>query len=103
MEDEEPEESLEPTRRDLVELFRQVFERRNRLDQDLETLLKSEVPLGVLSDIITHALGLPSRTKQGLLAEPKVERRVNMLRSILRNFVDRDPVVRIFPPHFSTN
>ena len=49
-----------------------VFERRHQLDDDLETLLKSTVPLGVLSDIITHALGLPSASKQGLLAEPRV-------------------------------
>jgi uncharacterized protein len=103
MEDEEPGESLEPSRRELVELFRQVFERQHRLDQNLETLLKSAVPLGVLSDIITHALGLPSETKQGLLAESKVERRVHMLQSILRRFVDPDQAVRIFPPQFSAN
>jgi hypothetical protein len=61
------------------------------------------VPLGVLSDIITQALGLHSETKQGLLAEPKVERRLDTLVSILREILDNDDAARGFPPHFSAN
>lgn len=103
MDDEEPEEPFESARHELVELFRNVFERRHKLDDDLDTLLRSTVPLGVLSDIITHALGLPSATKQGLLAEPKVARRVNTLRSLLLQIVDSGEPTRIFPPSFSVN
>ena len=103
MEDVEPGESFELGRHELVELFRQALERRHLLDEDLETLLKSVVPLGVLSDIITHALGLPVGAKQALLAEPKVERRLNTLRKILRQILDMNEGTSAFPPHFSAN
>ena len=103
MEDEEPGPSFGPSRPQLIELFRHVFESRNRLNEDLKTLLGSAVPLGVLSDIITHALGLPSATKQEFLAESKVERRVNLLCSLLRQMVDPGETIRIFPPDFSAN
>jgi uncharacterized protein len=103
MEDEEPGDSLEPGRHELVELFRRAFEKRHRLDDDLDKLLKSAVPLGVLSDIITQALGLHTEMKQILLAEPKVERRMNTLMSVLREILDNDDAVRGFPPHFSAN
>jgi uncharacterized protein len=103
MEDVEPGKSLELGRHELVELFRQASERRHLLDEVLETLLKSAVPLGVLSDIITHALGLPAGAKQALLAEPKVERRLNTLRKILRQILDMNEGTSAFPPHFSAN
>jgi uncharacterized protein len=102
-EDEEADPVFETCRDELIELFRHAFEKRQRLDEDLSALLQSSVPLGVLSDIIAHALGLPPLTKQGLLAEPKVERRVETLRRILRNIVDNDESTRIFPPPFSAN
>jgi uncharacterized protein len=103
MEDEEADESFGPSRVELLELFRQVFESRHPLDQDLGSLLKSAVPLGVLTDIIAHALGLPPATKQRLLAESKVERRLNLLRSWLRTMVDQGETAPIFPPNFSAN
>jgi uncharacterized protein len=65
--------------------------------------LQSSVRLGVLSDIIAHALGLPPLTKQELLAEPKVERRVETLRRILRHIVHNDESASVFPPPFSAN
>jgi uncharacterized protein len=103
MEDVEPRESLAPRRAELIDLFRRVFENRQRLDEELRSLLNSAVPLGVLSDIIAHALGLPSDMKHGLLAEPKVERRVKTLRSILRQLIDQQDAIRNFPPPFSAN
>jgi hypothetical protein len=87
----------------LIELFRHVFERRQKLDEGIAALLQSSVPLGVLSDIIAHALSLPALTKQALLAEPRVERRVETLRAILHNFIDNDESTTIFPPPFSAN
>ena len=103
MEDEEPGEADKRSRRELVGLFRLVFKRRHRLDEDLESLLRSPVPLGVLTDIITHALGLPSATKHELLAEPKVDRRVKLLRSLLRRIIDDVEMALTFPPNFSAN
>jgi Lon protease-like protein len=103
IEDEEAGQSAEPHRSELIELFRRVLLKRQRLDEDLKALLNSGVPLGVLSDIIAHALGLPSDVKHGLLAEPRVERRAKTLRSILRQIVDQSEAVRDFPPPFSVN
>jgi hypothetical protein len=65
--------------------------------------MRSSVPLGVLTDIIAHALSLPSMTKQALLAEPRVDRRVETLLDVLRNFIDNDESERVFPPPFSAN
>src|ERR1700677_4438471 len=103
MEDEELGASLEPGRHELVELFRRAFEKLHRLDEDLDSLLTSAVPLGVLSDIIAQALGLHSETKCRLLAEPQVELRLNTLLSILREILENDDAPRGFPPYFSTN
>jgi uncharacterized protein len=103
MEDEEPGETNKPARGELVELFRLAFEKRHRLDEDLESLLKSAVPLGVLTDIITHALGLPSAAKHELLAEPKVDRRVKLLGALLRRIIGDGEMARAFPPNFSAN
>jgi uncharacterized protein len=103
IEDEEADPAIEARRDELIGLFRRAFEKRQRLDEDLSALLQSSVPLGVLSDIIAHALGLPPLTKQELLAEPKVERRVETLRRILRHIVEYDVSTRVFPPPFSAN
>jgi Lon protease-like protein len=103
IEDEEPGPMFEARRHDLITLFRQVLEKRRQLDDDLKTLLDSAVPVGVLSDIIAHALGLPSEMKQTLLAEPNVERRALTLWSILRQVVEEKHSVRLFPPPFSAN
>jgi uncharacterized protein len=103
IEDEEADPAIETRRDELIGLFRRAFEKRQRLDKDLSALLQSSVPLGVLSDIIAHALGLPPLTKQELLAEPKVERRVETLRRILRHIVHNDESASVFPPPFSAN
>ncbi len=103
MEDQDAGESFDPLRREFIDLFRRVFDTRHRLDENLENLLKSSVPLGVLTDIITHALALPAETKQELLAEPNVARRVTLVFSILRQLVDVGEATRLFPPLFSPN
>ena len=98
---------LDPLRNDLVELFRAVFERQNQLDSDLGNLLQKTVPMGVITDIIGHALGLPPEIKQSLLNEPNVERRGENLVRILRQVISHDPKLagrfRPFPPPFSLN
>jgi Lon protease-like protein len=102
--DDEPEE---PRRSELIALFRRAFERQQKLDPDLASMLENALPLGVLSDIIAHALGLPGGLKQRFLAEPRVNARVTTLLTILRqipaaNFeaIGDD---RPFPPPFSCN
>ena len=103
-EDELPEE---PCRGELIALFRRVFQREREIDPDLGALLETALPLSVLTDIIAHALGLPSEIKQDLLAETDVTRRVSHLRKILEQVADQSPrsvhEPRPFPPPFSIN
>jgi len=102
--DQESDLPPEPRRRELVELFRAVVRRDHQLSDELDDLLKSVVPLGILSDVIAHALYLPAATKQGLLAETQIDRRIEMLQTILRDLDEgqRRPR-RSFPPPFGLN
>jgi len=97
----------EPHRVELVALFRKIFERHNEVDPYLAALLENRQPMGILTDIIAHALGLPPLVKQRFLNETRVWHRVEALRTILRQAVERDaatqPVSRPFPPPFSMN
>ncbi len=94
-------------RSELVRLFRALLTRSESPDTDLCTFLESDLPLGVLTDILAHALGLAPDMKQALLAERRVDRRVDELLDILRQAVARNPAAenlnRNFPPPFSSN
>lgn len=77
------------------------------MNSDLDSLLGKKLPLGVLTDIVSHALGLPSEVKQFLLAEAKVESRASSLLEILRQINEQLPTgtltAKPFPPPFSMN
>jgi len=103
IEDQEPGKSLAPARSELIGLFRDLSEKRQCLDDNFRELLDSAVPLGVLSDIIAHALRLPPQVKQALLAEPHVGHRVETLCMILHHILDQDGSKGAFPPPFSLN
>ena len=96
---------VEGRRQELVALFRQVHE--GDIDPDLNALFESEIPLGVLADIITQAMGFSAAIKQAYLAEPSVARRVLLLLDRLRNGeTDADGPSNsrsVFPPPFSRN
>src|SRR5262249_39741286 len=103
LQDVEPDGPLVHERSELISLFRAVIEKRERLDGDFATLLTSGVLLGVLSDVIAHALTLPADVKQSLLAETDVSRRIKILQLILRQIsVTREPRSAVHPP-FSPN
>jgi uncharacterized protein len=88
-------------RGELIALGREVFERQKPLEPDIQEWLGSELPLGVLTDLMAHALGLPPDLKQSLLAEPHVDRRAVSLLTTLKLYLTRaEPK---FPPPFSTN
>jgi uncharacterized protein len=102
------ESALEETQRsELIALFRRAFEHRHKLAPDLEAILESTMPVGVLTDIIGHALGLPAEVKQRLLADPRVDHRANLLLQILHQLLGSDAegleTGRPFPPPFSAN
>ena len=98
-----PTQPEEPARTELIGLFKQVFERHQKLDHDFAELLERGVSLGVLTDIISHALALPSSLKQCLLAETSVDQRVESIRLLLRKVATADEHRRLFPPPFSPN
>ena len=74
LEDRDLVENLDVHREELLGLFLQVFQQTHDLDPDLSRMLKSDLPLGVLSDVIAHALDLPVSLKQTLLEETRVDR-----------------------------
>lgn len=92
-----------PLQEKLIRLFLEVLQLRHHLDPELNQLLHSELPLGVLSDIAAHALELPGPVKQRLLEEPRVEHRVTELIALLQNMLDPCPPARRFPRPFSLN
>lgn len=90
----------------LVDLFRRVVGREHALDADLSKLLDAEVPLGVLVDVMAHALGLPIDVKQVLLNEPSVEKRYESIKKRLEQLeqiAGSAPQDRPYPPDFSLN
>jgi uncharacterized protein len=103
LEDEEPGPAAGSRREHLIERFLEVVQANRPLDPDLTRLLHSDLSLGILSDIIAHALGLPASDKQALLAETRVDRRVDALMGVLPNLGGEVPHARRFPPPFSRN
>lgn len=103
LEDVLPILSPDPRREELIERFLDVLQASHRVDPDLSRLLQSDLPMGALSDVIAHALGLPASEKQELLAEPRVDRRVDWLIGLLRQLGGEVPQAREFPPPFSCN
>ena len=102
VEDIPPDEPDESHRAELVATFRRLYQ--GTLDPDLDAIFDSDLPLGVLTDIVAQAMGLPSSIKQSFLGEPVVTRRAaNLLRQMkeLPLVADDDPTA--FPPPFSRN
>ena len=97
------------------QLFRQLVDRfvskflpkTNEAVEQMEQLLKSEVPLGPVTDIIAYTLDLASEQKYELLAEACVDRRAMRLLEIMEHWDDIRPRTGRrpgnFPPEFSVN
>jgi ATP-dependent Lon protease len=78
-------------------------------------LLGGEIPIGVLTDLVSFALPLPASLKRALLAECDVDRRARALLGALKNGapeqcinIDRQSAApraatKGFPPRFSAN
>jgi Lon protease-like protein len=103
MDDEPWEEPPDSPRTELIALFLEVLKMSHRLDDDLSQLLHSDLPLGILSDIVAHALDFPAGNKQALLSETRVDRRVASLLRILRRLCGEGSSSRRYPPPFSIN
>jgi Lon protease-like protein len=88
--------------RDLVEAFRKVLPALVSSHEQLQELLVSDIPLGMLTDIISYTLDLDLQFKQKLLAEPMVDLRASLLLSHLGS-LPLEPARPAFPPDFSAN
>lgn len=99
LDDVEPDDAP-ALRSDLIAAFRAYARTPGGCDPDLDRLLRADAALGVLTDILAHALDLPPSLKQSLLAEPRVDSRAAILLSLLRDAPGRRPA---YPPPFSAN
>lgn len=88
--------------RALQEQFRALMAERGALDGELETLLSVTLPLGVLTDILSHTLDLPAILKQRLLTERAPGKRAEMLSAVLA-MLRRGGRIGAYPPPFSVN
>jgi Lon protease-like protein len=73
--------------------------------EQLDQLLRSDVPLGVLTDVLGYMLDIDPGRKQLLLAEVDVYRRTELLLRYLSEAVTELAIGRSarFPPEFSSN
>ncbi len=105
IEDVDPDEPDDTGRAELIASFRRLHP--DGLDPDLDAIFETDLPLGVLTDIITQAIGLSVSIKQGFLAEPRVGRRAVELLGLLRRLEQvptaSDDRSMPFPPPFSRN
>src|SRR5262249_51465743 len=104
---DEPSQKAEARlRRQINQLVPTWFPSQAAVLGQFRKLLKSQMPLGVLCDILAFALPLPIRVKQALLQEQSVARRIGLLLANLEKQAVRvaeAAVERKFPPEFSTN
>lgn len=93
----------ERLRKSLMEILPRLPAAQEQIDQ----LLASDVPLGMLADIVSYLLDIDIKAKERLLSELNVHRRTNMLLRYLTAMVcaphptAHDPA--FFPPQFSVN
>ncbi len=68
-------DSIDEHRRELLNVFRSVIPRDSANSKTITDLLTQQLPLGILTDIISYAANLPIPIKQLLLGEPNVKTR----------------------------
>lgn len=91
-------------RRDLVARFRSYLPTTEAVQEQFERLLSSQLPLGVLTDIVAFTLNLDLQVKQQLLQQLNVDRRAELLLDRFDQLEHSQRVsTRRFPPVFSLN
>lgn len=89
--------------RRLVKVFWQELPGLKKVHEKLDEVLAREVPLGILTDILSFALKLKFDLKQELLAEIDVHRRAELLLAAVESGATVDSASPSFPPDFSLN
>jgi hypothetical protein len=69
--------------------------------QQIEQFLRAEIPLGVLTDIVSYTLNLDHKIKEDLLAQPLPDLRALLLLECLTK--SARAAEQAFPPAFSAN
>jgi len=89
----------------MAELARELLPARSVVCKEVDELLSSQIPLGVLCDVFAYMLGLPLSVKQRLLAEWNVDRRATLLMDRLASRCEEPPASQglKIPPPFSLN
>jgi len=89
----------------LITAFRKHLPCACQLPEQLEEMLSSHLPLGLLTDLAAYALPLETEVKQQLLAESCVSARAEILLAQVQNLAESAKVTKqhIFPPLFSDN
>lgn len=89
----------------LLDAFRKHLPCACQLPEQLENMLSSQLPLGLLTDLAAYALPLDTDVKQQLLTECRVRERAEILLSEVENLADTvsKPSSLTFPPSFSDN
>jgi uncharacterized protein len=86
----------------LTTIFRQLLPTLSDSFEQFEQLLTSEIPLGMLTDLVAFALQLPHDAKRQLLEQPLVDGRAELLLEHLSDLAAKRTSSR-FPPQFSAN
>jgi Lon protease-like protein len=86
----------------LLDQFRTLMSARGPIAAELDGLLRGDLPLGVLTDILSHTLDLPPALKQELLGTVQPCRRAERLATILGG-LGREPRPGSYPPPISPN
>jgi Lon protease-like protein len=89
----------------LISAFRKHLPCACQLPEQLEEMLSSHLPLGLLTDLAAYALPLELAVKQQLLAECRVSARAEILLAEVENLLVAATAAssRTFPPSFSDN
>jgi uncharacterized protein len=110
VEDEYPSENVARRRqlqRRLVGTFRKVLPQLPPDQESIEHLLSTEVPLGMLTDVISYMLDLDQKIKEDLLRQPLPDLRALLLLECLRAAARKRSLQgvgrHVFPPEFSLN
>ncbi len=98
---------LASLQRRLRQAFMKILPMLPEAQEQLDQILGSDVPLGILTDVISYMLDVDVRHKEALLAECNVHRRTELLLSHLAvAAADRELGtcgLANFPPEFSAN
>lgn len=92
---------------ELLNMFSLLVPEGLGVQESFQQLIGAQLPLGILTDVITFTLGLPLPVKQQLLAEANVDVRCRILSRCLKELLKNRELSGQsdgkFPPRFSPN